>query len=138
MIRRKAATLLAVLMIALALGACAGTSDQAPGSDVPPASLASTITIEATEFAFTPSTFTAQVGEEITFEVTNNGTLEHNFVVLDPSGAEVARTSLAVGVTESVLVMPMLAGDYTIVCDIEGHQQAGMQAALTVESVVTR
>ncbi|HKZ82489.1 MAG TPA: cupredoxin domain-containing protein [Anaerolineae bacterium] len=130
MIHRYAVTILAVVMIALALSACAG------GAGV--VTSASTISVEATEFAFTPNAFTAQVGEELTFEITNNGTLEHNFVVLDPSGNELARTSIAVAATESVKIVLVEGGTYTIVCDIEGHQVAGMEAALTVQGVATR
>ena len=134
MIRRNAATILIALVTVLALSACTG----AGGGEVTPAPSASTISVEATEFAFTPNTFTAQVGEELTFEITNNGTLEHNFVVLDPAGDELARTSIAVGAAESVKIVPVEGGTYTIVCDIEGHQEAGMEAALNVQGVATR
>jgi plastocyanin len=137
MIRRNVATLLLALVTVLALSACTGAGgvEVTPGGEVTPAPSASTISVEATEFAFTPSTFTAQVGEELTFEITNNGTLEHNFVVLDPAGDELARTSIAVGATESVKIVPVEGGAYTIVCDMEGHQEAGMEAALTVQGV---
>ena len=128
MIRHYAATVLVVLMAVLALSACAGGG----AGDLTPAPSASTISIEAGEFAFTPGTFTAEVGEELTFEITNNGTLEHNFVVLDPSGNELTRTNIAVGATASVKVMPLEAGTFTILCDIPGHQEAGMEAILTV------
>lgn len=133
MIHRYAVTNLAVVMIALALSACAGGAGEVTSTPS-----ASTISVEAIEFAFTPNTFTAQVGEELTFEITNNGTLEHNFVVLDPAGSELARTSIAFGATESVNVMPVEGGTYTIVCDIEGHQEAGMEAALNVQGVSIR
>jgi plastocyanin len=137
MISRNAATILIALVMILALSACtaAGGGEVAPGGEEMPAPSASTISIEATEFAFVPNTFTAQVGEELTFEITNNGTLEHNFVVLDPAGNELTRTSIAVGAVESVQIVPVEGGTYAIVCDIEGHQEQGMEAALTVQGV---
>jgi len=140
MIRRYAASTLAALVAALTLTACAGagTGDLTPSDGGPPSPSGNVIEIEATEFAFTPNTFTAQVGQAIAFEVTNNGALEHNFVVLDASGMELARTTIAVGGTESVEVMLAEAGAYTIVCDIEGHRESGMQASLTVQSAATQ
>ncbi len=126
--RRFATTVLVALSAILTLNACAGGGE----AGIEPAPSARTISIEAGEYAFAPGTFTAKVGEELTFEITNNGTLEHNFVVLDPSGSELTRTNIAVGATASVTVMPLEAGTFAILCDIPGHREAGMEAILTV------
>lgn len=124
MIRRLSTILLVALIAALTISACGG------GAPPPPA--AKTVLVDASEFAFAPNAFTARVGEDITFTINNKGTLEHNFVVIDAAGAEIARTSVAVGSTASVKVTPSAAGTYQIVCDVAGHKEAGMVATLTV------
>ncbi len=39
-----------------------------------------TYTVEMTEYAFTPNTFEARVGQQVTFELANNGALEHEIM----------------------------------------------------------
>lgn len=124
MIRRSSTVWLIALIAAVLLAACGGGGT--------PQAAAKTFSLEATEFAFSPNAFDAKAGEEVTFKIKNAGTLEHNFVVFDPSGAELARTTIAVGATGSVTVKPAAAGSYAIDCDIPGHKEAGMVATLTV------
>ncbi len=125
MFRRFSALMLILTAMALSLGACGG-------GDATPTPAAKTFNITATEFAFAPNAFTAKVGEAITFTVTNNGTLEHNFVVFDPSGAELGRITVPVGSSANVNLTASTAGTYAIVCDIPGHREAGMEGTLAV------
>jgi plastocyanin len=123
MIRPFLKIAIGALAVALTLSACGGGAQAPTGK---------TIEVETTEFAFTPNTFTAKVGEAITFEVTNKGTLDHNFVVFDPAGAEVARGTVALGGTANIKVTPSEAGTYEVVCDVAGHKESGMTGVLTV------
>ena len=125
--RRLLTIVLTALIAALALSACGGG-----GPAATPTPAARSIAVDASEFAFAPNAFTAKVGEELTFSVTNKGALEHNFVVFDALGKELARTTIAVGSNVSAKVTPSAAGAYEIVCDVPGHKEAGMVAALTV------
>ncbi|HEY4689135.1 MAG TPA: cupredoxin domain-containing protein [Anaerolineae bacterium] len=124
MIRRASAILLVALVVTLALSGCNGGSAGTPASKA--------FSVEATEFAFSPNAFTAKVGDEITFNITNKGTIEHNFVLFDPSGKEIGRAAIAIGQSTSVKIKPAAAGEYLIECDIPGHKDAGMTAKLTV------
>jgi uncharacterized cupredoxin-like copper-binding protein len=126
MFRSFSALMLILTAMALILGACGG------GDGTQPAPASKTFSVDATEFAFAPNTFTAKVGEAVSFTVTNNGTLEHNFVVFDPSGAELGRVVIPAGRSANVNVTPSAAGTYALVCDIPGHREAGMEGALTV------
>jgi len=125
MTRRLSLIALFVLAVALALSACGGGGTS-------PAPSGKTFKVDASEFAFAPNAFSAKAGEEITFSITNKGTLEHNFVVFDPSGSELARVTIAAGSTASLKVKPAAAGAYAIDCDVPGHKGAGMVATLTV------
>ncbi len=124
MIRRFSPIVLLALIAALALSACGGGTSPAPSGK--------TFKVDASEFAFAPNTFSAKVGEEITFSITNKGALEHNFVVFDPSGNELGRVAISAGSTASLKVKPAAAGAHAIECDVPGHKEPGMVATLTV------
>ena len=105
------------------------------------------VEVELTEWAVTPSVAEAAAGA-ITFEVTNNGTLPHEFVVLrteltaeeletTAEGTEVdieasgeligtiEESELPVGATASAS-FDLAAGHYALICNVIGHHSAGM------------
>lgn len=124
-------SIMAVLALALivVLAACGG------GGNAPaPASGGKTINVTATEFQFAPNEFTGKVGEKITFKVTNKGTVDHNFVILNADGSqELAKMEIKVGATNSLEFTPTAAGTYQIDCNLPGHKEAGMVGKLTVQ-----
>jgi plastocyanin len=132
--------LLPALMLALAasalLGAC-GPSSQAPSTN---------INVTMTDFEYSPRTFTVPAGQAITFRASNNGAVEHTFVimkfgiqVLDKfSDADLAnvywQTKLGPGESQTqTFTAPAVPGEYQVVCDTPGHFQAGMFARLIVK-----
>ncbi len=119
--------LMGVLVSAL-LAACGGggSSEAASG----PQSFA----VTTTEFQFSPNSFTVKVGDNLTFTVTNKGTVEHTFVIRSTDGSsELAKLSVQPGETKSLDFTAKAAGVYPIVCDIAGHKEAGMTGTLTVK-----
>lgn len=120
----------------MALGACGGGSDS----------------LEAvmTEFAFAPSTWTVTTGEEVTIEIVNTGTVEHNWTLMKAGSEissegdlpedvaaraglyEVQGTAIA-GETSTVTFTAPAPGEYQVICDIQAHFSAGMRGSLTVE-----
>jgi plastocyanin len=112
-------------------------------SEDPPAPSAS-VTIEATEFAYSPDPVLALAGEvEITFE--NRGQVGHELILL-PEGVRIAGPaqydeSTALGVVPSIArdvtvqrTIDLDPGTYQIVCLLPGHFEAGMEADLIVSS----
>jgi uncharacterized cupredoxin-like copper-binding protein len=128
-VRRVSLLLVLGLVAVLALAACNGGGAATPTSSAP---AGKTYSVDATEFAYSPNTFTAKVGEKITFNVTNKGTIDHTFVILGQNGQEAAKILIAVGATQQLEYTPTAAGDYKIECDIPGHAEAGMTGKLTV------
>jgi uncharacterized cupredoxin-like copper-binding protein len=113
-------TLVSVIIIAL-LAACSGGT--VGGTNV-----------TATEFEFKPNKFEAQVGQKVTFKVTNKGTVEHNFVILSPDGSqELTKITTQPGETKSLEFTPTEAVTYQIDCNIAGHKEAGMVGELVVK-----
>lgn len=112
-------------------------------SEDPPAPSAS-VTIEATEFAYSPDPVLALAGEvEITFE--NKGQIGHELILLS-EGTRIAgptqydeSTALAVipSIARDVTVQRTIEldpGTYQIACLLPGHLESGMEADLVVSS----
>jgi plastocyanin len=81
------------------------------------------------EFAFTPNTLTATVGEALEIALTNEGTQAHSFLI---EGTNVSSGQVATGASASVSYTPTQAGTLTFFCDVPGHRGAGMEGTITV------
>ena len=103
-------------------GGTGGTSGETGGED----GGATTFTVIANEFAFDPATLSVPADEEVTIEVVNAGTVEHDFT-LDEAGAKIPTpaTETASG------SFTVAAGTYTFYCSVPGHREAGMEGSLT-------
>jgi len=110
------------------LAACAGgnTASSGPATAVP----SGVIAIEAKEYAFTPSAITVPAGA-VTFSIRNVGSQEHEFEIFKGDTVVDEVEGLVPGVTLP-LTVELEAGDYTYVCKVAGHEEAGMKGTLTV------
>jgi uncharacterized cupredoxin-like copper-binding protein len=126
--------------LALTLAACS-TASPTPSGTV--------ITATLTEYKIALSATTAPAGE-VTFKVTNGGTMIHEFVVLktDTLAADLPLTDDAVneadfdaqgevpesnpGVSGHV-TLTLTPGHYAIICNIAGHTRQQMVADFTVQ-----
>ncbi|WP_245853965.1 cupredoxin domain-containing protein [Geodermatophilus sabuli] len=146
---RRAATL--VLAVGLGLTACGGddggtetptatdsTSSSAadtgssapasPGSSAPAETEAVTVTAVDFDFELSEDSYSAGT---YTFEVTNTGTMPHDFIV-ERDGADVAGTQvLEPGASETIEVT-LEEGDYSFYCGVGQHRANGMETAVTV------
>ncbi len=125
--------LVSVLIIAL-LAACSGGTVGGTKAPASGGTGGKSYNVTATEFQFAPNKFDANVGQKVTFNMTNKGTVEHTFVILSPDGSqEMAKLSAQPGETKSLDFTPQAAGTYPIDCNIAGHKEAGMTGQLTVQ-----
>jgi len=94
----------------------------APAAPAP----AATQQVGVRNFAYSPATLSAQVGQPVTINVTNSGPAPHTFTIdgLTDSG------SIANGTSKSVTFTPTQARTYTFYCTI--HGAAVMSGTLTV------
>jgi plastocyanin len=131
-------TMLAAGLVVLA--ACNGNGNGAPdGADAGDTALS----VTATEFAFDPDRSTVPAGEEITLDLVNEGTIEHEWVIIE-QGTQIASTAefeedmvvweieADAGETEMGSFTAPEAGTYQVVCAIDGHLDAGMEGTLEV------
>jgi plastocyanin len=83
--------------------------------------------IDGTAFAFTKAT--APAGS-VTFDMPNKSPLAHNIALKGVAGA--AGKVIPQGQT-STFTTTLKAGTYTFICEVPGHEQAGMKGTLTVK-----
>jgi uncharacterized cupredoxin-like copper-binding protein len=175
----RALTVLALIGILGALSGCAsttasqGASTLEGGIKLPTRTVSSTVhvTLSDTKGAGGPMSLTlspsAVPAGDVTFVVTNTGTIEHEAVVLktdtpfdtlpitfagdppapvasggdkvgeDANVGETGDPNLKPGETRTFTVKKMTPGNYAVVCNLAGHYGAGMRAGLTVTSAST-
>ena len=118
------------------------------GSDVSPAS--TSVEISLTEFAYDEATWTVKAGEEFTLTLNNDGTVIHNWSIVQP-GLEISREGdlpgdpseraaiylfadeVEAGASKDRQLIAPPAGTYQVICDIQAHFSAGMVGSLIVE-----
>jgi uncharacterized cupredoxin-like copper-binding protein len=127
---------------------------QAPAtqaSNTPSAGTGQTIDVSLREFHVTPSIGTASAGT-VTFHVSNDGTIPHDFVVIktdlaqdalpvdqasyvvDESQVDVVTRQPSIHQEDSVQVtVDLTAGQYVLICNLADHYQTGMHAAFAVQ-----
>jgi manganese oxidase len=88
---------------------------------------AAPVTVTLTEFEIAPATITAPAGGSL--NVVNGGSMAHNLVVVDQG---VGTTDLVGGQSELLSLGNLAPGEYKVICDIPGHEAAGMVATLVV------
>jgi uncharacterized cupredoxin-like copper-binding protein len=151
---RRGLVLAAGAMLLAGCAAGASPSPAAPASQ-PAASggAGTTVTAKLTEFKIELGATTAPAGA-VTFELTNGGTVVHEFVVfktdlaadklpmaadgatVDEAGAGASLTlvdeveDIAVGATAS-LPVDLPAAHYVVICNIAAHYTSGMHAEFT-------
>jgi uncharacterized cupredoxin-like copper-binding protein len=138
--KRLSAAALAPMGLVLALAACGST----PAASVTP----TTITGTLTEYKIELSAASAPAGKVI-FNVTNDGTIVHEFVILktdvlakdlpltgDSVDEDAFNAIGEVAETEAggtgTFTATMAAGHYAIICNIPGHVTQGMITDFTV------
>jgi uncharacterized cupredoxin-like copper-binding protein len=90
---------------------------------------ANTVQVGLVEYAINmPATVEAG---SITFEVTNNGTMEHNFEIEGQGMEEVFESNLQPGETMTMQV-DLQPGTYTVYCPVGNHRELGMEIQLAV------
>ena len=123
--------------------------EPAAGVSTAAAAGATTIIAEEKEFAIGLDQTTVPHGD-VTFKVTNTGTVVHEFVVVDTdtTASQLPQASGAVdedaltvvdevedlepGATEN-LTVNLAAGHYAVICNIPGHYAGGMHVDVTVQ-----
>jgi plastocyanin len=155
---KKAAFGFALILAAIALVACGGSSDNSSSSETQSqsgaaeggaetggkanpaeaeggsAGSAASVAFEADPgggLAYTTGTATAKAGK-VTIDFTNPQPLSHDVAIEDSSGTTVGKTEVIAEGSDSTVVN-LKPGEYTFYCSVPGHREAGMEGTLSVE-----
>ena len=103
------------------------------------------IQVDMTDFAFTPNQYLVPAGQEITLHVQHDGTVEHDFIIMNYDTSEGEhfdqedqpniywQIKVQPGQSETLTFpAPDQPGTYQIVCAMAGHVEAGMVGQLEV------
>jgi plastocyanin len=120
---RSVLVFVALLAAALGLAACGSSSEEG-------ASGGQMISIGETEFALDPSSVQVDEAGTVTFNVTNNGSIDHALEV-EGQGVEEETETIAPGDTAE-LTVDLTDGSYELYCPVDDHRDKGMQGTVTV------
>jgi uncharacterized cupredoxin-like copper-binding protein len=134
----------AVALLTLLLVGCSSDENTHRSTTTDPAPVATTeLTVVAVEFEYDAPGWTVPVGETITINFTNDGTIPHEWAVLE-AGVDIDQQqefredmvlfeveALTEGTSTSQTFLLDQAGTYEIICALEGHLDAGMRATIT-------
>jgi len=112
-----------LVAVTAVLSACGGGGGNAGAG-------AATVSVEGSEFAYTPADITAKPGQKVTVNFKNVGTVEHTFVIKDLNFKLTAQPGQSASGT---FTAPSTPGTFQIHCDVAGHTEAGMVGKLTVQ-----
>lgn len=121
-----AASLLAVLVLLAA--ACAGGGGGQPSGG----GGGTTINVTMVDYKFEPSELTLNAGTTYTINVTNKGSLVHDFTIPDWPGGKVS-LKLDPGKSGSLTLKADKPGTYQLVCEEPGHKELGMVGKVIVK-----
>jgi uncharacterized cupredoxin-like copper-binding protein len=82
------------------------------------------------DFSFAPAHLEVDAGRPIVVEARNEGNVEHDWVLQDPDGSELAQIVLLPG-EEGEARFTVERGEYHVSCTMEGHWELGMRGTLT-------
>lgn len=128
------------------------------GEDATPAAGSNTIEVAMTDNEFTPSSFDVQAGQEVTFEFTNDGSVDHEAILGSEAeqadheaqmmgdgsdrgdmegmghggGSDAEAITVEPGDTVTMTKTFDSAGTVIMGCHVPGHYDAGMKATITV------
>jgi plastocyanin len=85
---------------------------------------------DPTQIAFDTTTLSSKPGK-VTIDFTNPAAIEHD-VAIEKDGEELAKSAIVTEGKTSVTA-DLEPGDYTFLCTVPGHAEAGMEGTLTVK-----
>lgn len=112
-------------------GAATPEAEEAtPAATTGDAAGGTTFDVSMVDLAFDPKTLTFPADTDVTVNAVNNGALQHNWVVQDVDNVG---TRLLNGGERETITVNLPAGEYTYLCTVPGHAEAGMVGKLTVQ-----
>lgn len=124
MMRTRALTGVALLLLVAVLAACSGADAAQPSIDPATAD----VQMSASNVAFDQATVTVPAGKAFTIAFTNHDSMPHNVAIKDANGAKAFTGDVVTNGVTVYSVGSLAAGTYTFVCDIHPGMTGTMTA----------
>ena len=128
-------TRVGAIAVALGIVLSACTATDAPGASGEGGEVAAggsmTLSVTLRDFAIEPSSLEADAGAELSIDVENRGAAPHTFAVV-VGGTTYETPSIPAGGRETLVVPPLDAGSYDVLCTVPGHDTLGMTGTLLI------
>lgn len=124
-----AAVALLASLVAVGFGSRAIDQSKTPAAAATAAatSASAPVQVHLSDFKIEPGDITAPAGG--TLNVMNMGAVEHNLAI---KGQSAATPMIPAGKTADLSLAGLAPGDYTVICQVPGHEAAGMTAKLHI------
>jgi plastocyanin len=125
----RAVPYLALLVVAILTGCGGGNGGGDDGTSEAGGAPSASLSVSATDFAFTPAELTAEAGT-VSIELVNDGDAPHA-IEIEGNGVEESSETIDAGET-TTLTVELEDGTYEVYCPVDGHRDLGMVGTLTV------
>jgi uncharacterized cupredoxin-like copper-binding protein len=128
----KLMRLVVITLLSTLTVACTNSPAAGPAGDKPTGTTQA-IAVKATDvLKFEPATITVKSGAPVRLMLTNDGALDHNWVV-DSLGGKTLEVDAKPKASTTVEFTPTASGTYEFYCSVPGHREAGMKGTLVVQ-----
>lgn len=117
-----------VLLVSLVAASCGGGGGRPSGEQPSGPSAGAVVTVLEKEWSITLSNAALKAGP-LKLTIKNEGSIEHNFIIKE---ANVEVDGIQPGQSKE-LTVTLKPGTYTVMCNIAGHAEAGMQTSIKVQ-----
>ncbi len=143
--RTNGRSLVVIAVAALLISACGGDGDGGSDNGEGSAGTPTSFTVQAGDFTFTPDALTVAANTDVTVTLENDGTIEHDWVVLKAGINITSEADFSEGLVETevrsiapgssgTVTLNLTSGTYQVICAVSGHFTAGMEGSLRVSS----
>ena len=122
-------SVVALLLAAIAIAVTGGDDEDGTSLATGTGVAAASLDVSLSEFAITPSTVTVPSGQPASLAVRNDGSGVHNLALKD---SDRRTPDIEPGDSGRLELGVLDDGTYTLVCEVAGHEGAGMTASLVV------
>lgn len=88
------------------------------------------ISVEGSEYKFSPDKLSVRLGEKVKLTFTNTGKLPHNLVIDDLG---VATKTVGVGQSDTIEFTVSKSGDFKMYCSVGNHEAMGMKGQVQAD-----
>ncbi len=132
-LRHTTLGIIALLAVALLVGACGSAGGQSSGNPTE-------VQVTLSEFKIESPQTTFETGTPYRFAIKNEGTISHDWAIMPRGGTDTSQALVQVdedelppGATVTQEFTFTQAGDFEFACHVAGHYEAGMLLPITVQ-----